>query len=92
MKIAENEDSAVELLGQWVNLFPFKVNPPKVDGYPVFGCKPSGPAKGFSGFVAANNRQTFLGKKNSVVAITTGQIQNGSGQSSVRKNAYEFQQ
>jgi hypothetical protein len=79
MKIVENEDSAVELLGQWVSPLALQVNLPKIDAYSSFGRKPFGPAKGFSGFVAAHHRQTFLGQKNSVVAITTGQIQDGPG-------------
>ena len=79
MKIAENEDSAVKLFRQWVNPLMLQVNLPKIDGYSSFGRKPFGPAKGFSGFVAANHRQTFLGQKDSVMAITTGEIQNGPG-------------
>ena len=79
MKIAENEDSAVELLGQWVDPLALQVNLPKIDGYSSFGRKPSGPGKGSAGFVAANHRQTFLGQKDSVVAVTTGQIQDGPG-------------
>lgn len=78
MQITKNEDSAVKLFRQWIDPLPFKINLPELDGHTAFSRKPPSSLKGFTGFIATNHPQILLGQKDSIVAITTGQIQNGA--------------
>jgi hypothetical protein len=76
MKIAKYHNPVKGIFRQRIAPLSFQVHLPKRDFCPMVGCRLPCPGQRVEGDIPAADGETFAGKKDPIMPITTGKIQN----------------